>query len=102
MFKELRSSAVFQTEIQLCCQLSYTQYVMKCISRQRLPNSMLENVTGLLLKAKKNPTTNQTKTTLEAIYSPGSGMDDKTIMNMKAGRADSLSRGDGNNKSLIR
>lgn len=60
---------------------------------------MLENVAGLLLKAKKK--TNQTKTTLEAIYSPGSGMDDKTIVNMKAGRADSLSRGDGNNKSLI-
>lgn len=38
---------------------------------------------------------------LEAIYSPGSAMDDKTIVSMKAGKADSLSRGDGNNKSLI-
>lgn len=62
---------------------------------------MLENVAGLLLKAKKKKIPNQTKTTLEAIYSPGSGIDDKTIVNMKAGRADSLSRGDGNNKSLI-
>lgn len=38
---------------------------------------------------------------LEAIYSPGSAMDDKTIVSMKAGKADSFSRGDGNNKSLI-
>lgn len=38
---------------------------------------------------------------LDAIYSPGSAMDDETIANMKAGNADSLSRGNGSNKCLI-
>jgi len=31
----------------------------------------------------------------------GSAMDEKTIVNMKAGKAGSLSRGDGNKGSLI-
>lgn len=38
---------------------------------------------------------------LDAIYSPRSAMDDKTIVNMKAGNADSFSRGNGSNKCLI-
>lgn len=96
MFKELRSSALFQTENtallhSICNEMHFKTttakfHVGKCCRTT--------------FKSKKK-TTNQTKTTLEAIYSPGSGMDDKTIVNMKAGRADSLSRGDGNNKSLI-
>lgn len=44
---------------------------------------MLETVTGSLLKA---------KTMLEAIYSPGSAMDDKTIVSMKVGKAASQQR----------
>lgn len=38
---------------------------------------------------------------LDVIYSPGSVMDDKRIENRKAGNADSLSRGNVNNKCLI-